>query len=236
MRKKLKFKFEFDAPVTITFVAVSMLMFLSDTFIFKGKLGVFMKSSTAASGELPFVASNFSSYLSFILYPFCYTSWGVLLTSLVFILLLGPAMELRYGSVVIGIMMFVSAIFSGVLNACFCKTSLTGCISIVFMMFFLNSFMELSRNKIPLSFVIGFCLFILYEGFVQASGIVQIIILIAGGLCGSLLAFLTSPRAKAEKRRADYIEELDSRSPRNKKNNRNSDDDDGTTVIGTLKF
>ena len=80
---------------------------------------------------------------------------------------------------------------------------------------------------------------------VSGAGAVKIIICIAGGLCGSLFAFLTSPKAKTAKKnsggllsRAEkiaYAEELDRNSPRNK--NRNSDsDDDETTVIGTLKF
>lgn len=37
-----------------------------------------------------------------------------------------------------------------------------------------------------------------------------------------------------QEERAAYLEELDSQSPRNRKNKKNDDDD--TTVIGTLKF
>jgi hypothetical protein len=65
-------------------------------------------------------------------------------------------------------------------------------------------------------------------------------------LCGSLFAFLTSPKVKASKKtsggllsRAEkiaYAEEIDSQSPRNKKNKTPSYDDDETTVVGTLKF
>ena len=97
-------------------------------------------------------------------------------------------------------------------------------------------------------------LFVLLQIF-SGAGAVQIIICIAGGLCGSLFAFLTSPKMKAEKKatkiaagadgsgrrggllsraeKAAYAEELDRNSPRNKKP---SDDDDDTTVVGTLKF
>ena len=86
----------------------------------------------------------------------------------------------------------------------------------------------------------------------RLSGIVGLIICIAGGLCGSLFAFLTSPKARAEKKseknskpiksmtaeeKTAFLEELDSQSPRNNsKKSKKSDSDDDTTVIGTIKF
>ena len=171
---------------------------------------------------------------------------SVLFTKLILIMLLGPAMEERYGSVIIGIMIFVSALFAGVLNACFCETSLVGAVSLVSMMIFLNAFMSFSKKKFPLSFAVVMLLFVLLQIF-SGAGAVQIIIYIAGGLCGSLFAFLTSPKMKAEKKAAKgsgggllnraekvaYAEELDRNSPRHKKA---SDDDDETTVLGTLRF
>ena len=115
------------------------------------------------------------------------------------------------------------------------------------MLIFLNSFMSFSKKKIPLSFLAVFVLFILREVFEKnPDGIVGIIICIAGGLCGSLFAFLTSPKARAQKKikgtelsgdeKEAFLEELDSQSPRNKKNKRKNDDDDDTTVVGTLTF
>lgn len=248
-KNKLNIKFTFDAPVTLAFSAISLVLFLINTFVCKGKLTeVFLASPTVSGGELPFVTSNFLSYLRLIFYVFSANTASALMTNLIFILLLGPSMEERYGSVVIGIMIIFSALFSGVLNACFCKTSLQGAIAVVFMMIFLNSFMSFSKKKIPVSFLAVFILFIVRECFGKsADEMVGILIGIAGGLCGSLFAFLTSPKAKAEKKaskggllnkaeKVAYLEELDSQSPRNKNNRRNDDDDDETTVVGTLKF
>ena len=153
-------------------------------------------------------------------------------------------------------MMGVSIIFSGVLNACFCETSLKGCNCVIFMMIFLNSFMSFSKKKIPSSFVIIFIFYIVKEilqvSDKRLSGIVGLIICIAGGLCGSLFAFLTSPKARAEKKseknakntapmtmeeKTAFLEELDSQSPRNhSKKSKKYDSDDDTTVIGTIKF
>ena len=116
--------------------------------------------------------------------------------------------------------------------------------------------MSFSKKKIPASFVIIFIFYIIKEilqvSDKRLSGLVGLIICIAGGLCGSLFAFLTSPKARAEKKseknskpiksmtaeeKTAFLEELDSQSPRNNsKKSKKSDSDDDTTVIGTIKF
>ena len=252
-KKKFKFnlKIAVDAPVTVSFALISVLLFLLDTLAFKGSLSSKIFSSpTSAAGQAPFVLSNPLSYLKLVLYIFSDGSWSLLLSNLLFILLLGPAMEERYGSVVIGIMMIVSALFSGVLNACFCNVSLIGSCPLVFMMIFLNSFMSFSKKKLPLSFILIFFMYAAYEIMQKGKGqFAAMLICLAGGLCGSLFAFLTSPKARAFKRnestssrgllskaeKASYIEELDSQSPRNKKSDKKNNDDNDT-VVGTLKF
>lgn len=247
-KKKFKFNFVFDAPVTIVFCLISVILFAFDTFVFKGTLNErILSSPTTISGTLPFMISKPASYFRLILYAFSASNFILLLSNLLFLLMLGPAMEERYGSVVIGIMTGVSVLFSGVLNACFCETSLRGCMPVIFMMIFLNSFMSFSKKKIPVSFILIFILYTAKEtAGKKLSETVGLIICISGGLCGSLFAFLTSPKTRAEKKSAKtektmtreekitFLEELDSKSPRNKKNNRYSDDD--TTVVGTLKF
>lgn len=257
-KKKFKFNFKvvLDAPVTVGFVLVSLILCLLDFQFLKGKLSQsILRSPTSVKGDLAFIISMPVSYFRLVLYAFGAANWTALLANLLFLLLLGPAMEERYGSIVIGIMIFVASLFSGVLNAAFCTVSLRGCAPVVFMMIFLNAFMSFSKKKIPLSFLLIFALLISYEIIDKTTGsAVGIIICIAGGLCGSLFAFLTSPKARAAKKaesdkgsgllskaeKAAYLEELDSQSPRNKKsagrNSKKNDDDDDSTLVGTLKF
>lgn len=255
----LNIKVAYDAPVTLSFVIICAIIFLLNMLLAKsGKAGGLEKifaSPTSQAGVLPFIPSALVSYVRLFFYIFGAGDPSVMFTNLILIMLLGPAMEERYGSVIIGIMIFVAALFSGVLNACFSESSLVGSLPLVSMMIFLNAFMSFSKKKFPLSFAAVMVLFVLLQVF-SGTGAVQIIICIAGGLCGSLFAFLTSPKMKAEKKatksasgaggssrrggllsRAEkvaYAEELDRNSPRNKKSY--EDDDDETTVVGTLKF
>lgn len=239
-RKKINLKLTYDAPVTLTFSLICIGIYLIDTFLCKSYLATnILSSPTTATGELPFLFTDFLSYPRLFLYIFSSKSISLLLANLIFILLLGPMMEERYGSIVIGIMIFVSALFAGVLNACFCKESLQGTAPIVFMMIFLSLFMAFSKRKFPLSFIVVFGTFIAFE-FIQhgASGFVGVIVNIAGGLCGSLFAFLTSPKARAESKYNKKIEEIDAASPRFKKEQKKSSkkEDNDETIIGTLKF
>lgn len=161
---KLPFSIVYDAPVTLSFVIISLLLFVFDTFILKQKLtGIFLASPTSAGGNLPFELKNALSYVRFIFYAFGGSNAIIYLSNLVFFLLLGPSVEEKYGSIVVGIMMAVSTLFAGVLNACFRPVSLQGATAIVFMMIFLNSFMTFNKKKIPLSFVVVFVLYIILQ-------------------------------------------------------------------------
>ena len=121
---KLNLKVSYDAPVTLTFVLISAIIFLLNIFLAKsGKaagLQSLLASPTSQAGALPFIVKQPLSYLRLLLYIFGAGNAGGeigLFTNLILIMLLGPAMEERYGSVIIGIMIFVSALFSCVLNA-----------------------------------------------------------------------------------------------------------------------
>ena len=70
------------------------------------------------------------------------------------------------------------------------------------------------------------------------NGPVGVVIVAAGGLCGSLFAFLTSPKArKAKKNEAAMQEFQDANSPRfSVKSTGKKSSDDETTVVGTLEL
>ena len=251
-KKNLSSKILIDSYVSIAFVAISLIILLCDLFLSKGKIATFLASPVLApeNNINQFNVTSIKSYLQLIFYVFAPSSVNVLIPNLIFIMLLGPTLEERYGISVIGIMIFICALFSGVLNACFCKCSLVGPTCVVYMMIFLNIFFSLIKKKIPLSFIIIFILLIIKDVINPGqNGIVEIFVNICGGLCGSLIAFLASPKVRATKKESKggllnkaekiaYLKELDSQSPRfkNKDKKNNSSSSEEETVIGTLKF
>lgn len=247
-KKKFSLSVSYDAPVTLTFSLISLLVFIIFQVILKSKNGIItIGAPTMSGGESPFVFANPLCYFRMIIHVFSAETFAVLISNLMILLLLGPVLEEYYGSVIVGIMMIVSALLSGVLNACFCKHSATGSESIVFMLILLNGFISVNKKKIPLASVFVLILFIVGQCKNGVSdGLIIMITNIAGGLCGSLLAFMASPKVRATKKnskssdkgktKAEIAAEIDAQSPRFKKNNRDDDDDDETTVIGTIKF
>lgn len=251
-KKNLSSKLLIDSYVSIAFVAISLIILLFDLFLSKGKIAAFLASPVLApeNNINQFNVTSIKSYFQMIFYVFAPSDVNVLIPSLIFIMLLGPTLEDRYGITVIGVMIFICALFSGVLNACFCKNSLTGPSCIVYMMIFLNIFFSLIKKKIPLSFVIIFILLIVKD-VLSDSGLITLIINICGGLCGSLIAFLASPKVRATKKESKggllskaekiaYLKDLDSKSPRFKnaesKKDKKTASSEEETVIGTLKF
>ena len=252
-KKKFKLKFAYDAPVTLAFALIAIVLFLLDTFAFKGKLNSFwLVTPTAAEGAFPFAFSDFHSIIRLFVHVFASPDRYVLICNLIFILLLGSTMEERYGSVIIGIMIFVSSLFSGVLNACFCKNPVGGAEPVVFMLILLWTMMHLSRSKISASAIAVIALFVCMELFsTNPNGVVGVAIVCAGGLCGSLFAFLTSPKAhKAKKSEAALAEFRDEASPRfsvkstgkgeaagaKSKWGAKKPSDDETTVVGSIEL
>lgn len=267
-KSKSKISVLYDAPVTVTFALIVIFVFLVDGAIFKGNLSAkYLLAPTAANGANPFSFKIPLSYIQVLFHVVASVEQTALLSNVIIILLLGPILEEKYGSVIIGLMMVLSALLSGVLNASFCLVGSSGADSIVFMFVLLNSYLSVSKKKIPLSAVIVLILFISGEFFAKnPNGFIGILVNIAGGLCGSLLAFLTSPKARAAKKSeknskgtgsnfandekyTDFnLEALDEsvtektkkekKSIFSKKNSKTSkkNSDDDTTVIGTIEL
>ena len=250
MKKKLKLKFHYDSPVMLSFALITLIIFVLDACALKGKLkDMWLLAPTAAGGQFPFSFSDFPSILRLFIHVFGYSQSEVLICNLIFILLLGPQMEERYGSVIIGIMIFVSSLFSGVLNACFCKNAVCGAEPVVFMLILLWTMMQLSRSKISASAIAVIALFIaMLVSRKNPNGLVGVSVIVAGGLCGSLFAFLTSPKAhKAKKNEAALAEFNDEASPRftakstnpkkaNAEGNKKSSPDEETTLVGKIEL
>ncbi|NLC93467.1 MAG: rhomboid family intramembrane serine protease [Treponema sp.] len=243
-KKKINLKATFDSPFTVSFVILSILVMGIDVYVFKNSLNLaYLVSPTSSNGAFPFNFTDATSYLRLVL---CFLGHGepsAFLCDLIFILLVGVNIEDKYGSIVIGIMSFVSVIFSAVLNACFAKESFYGVSSVIFMMLILNIMLHFSKGKVALSslFILG--LFVAKEIFMKKSnGLLGVAIEVAGGLCGSLFAFLVSPKAQNQlnvekngllgKASKSLEDEIDSRSPRNKKTTASNDE----TVVGSIRF
>lgn len=203
MKKKFKIRFTYNAPVTLTFVLICTLIFLIDHFLLHGKFVPTFLSAPACpkAAENAFNPTNIGHYIRLFVHVLGHTSWDHLLGNMSFILLLGPLLEERYGSKMLLLMILVTALVTGVLNACLIPATLCGASGIVFMMIVLSSITNIEKNVIPISFVLVVALFFGRE-LVNAPKVhgVSILAHVAGGICGSMFGFLVAPKTSRKKK------------------------------------
>ncbi|MCQ2610266.1 MAG: rhomboid family intramembrane serine protease [Treponema sp.] len=249
MAKKTKFHISFNAPVTLAFCFIcTLILVLDKTLLSKFQIVDNWFTVPGAKGSsAPFNFSAALDYIKLLSHVLGHTDWNHLVANLTFILLLGPLLEERYGSVALALMIIATALVTGVLNACFIPSALLGSSGIAFMMILLSSFASIQKHEIPVSFILVFLMFMGREFFLakNPSGI-STLAHIAGGLCGSLFGFLVAPKSVRAKEKAvreqkkdsgtnleSYEEEL-AAAPKGTTRTVVKTDDE--TIVGTLKF
>ena len=232
-----KVRITYNAPVTLTFALISALILLIDNLCLNNNL---IPAIFTVPGNPNFHFNQPLDYLRLILHVFGHSDWNHLISNMSFILLLGPMLEERYGSGILCLMMFTTSLVTGVLNACFSSLPMVGSSDIAFMMILLASFTSLSKNEIPLSFILILVLYIGREIVThQQKDNIAIIAHIAGGLCGSLFAFLATPRqasSKSVKTSSNKQKESKQESTSFNKTKKPTTSSDDTTVVGSIEL
>lgn len=177
-------KIEYNSPVILTFSLVAVAIHLINV-VFPG----FTLHFFAMAGRMSF--SNPLTYFRLISYVLGHASWEHLLGNLSFILLLGPILEEKYGSVPILIMMGLTAFFSGLISILLFRTGGLGASGIVFMLILLASIVDVKEGTIPLTFVLVAVIFIGREivNSLRPDNISQLGHII-GGTCGAFFGFM----------------------------------------------
>ena len=193
-----KIRVTYNAPVTLTFVVICTVIMLLDSYVFDRHLAaaLFIIPGGKYSSH-PFDWKAPLDYFRLFSHVFGHADWQHLISNMSLVILLGPIIESRYGSRVLALVITITAFVTGVINACLITHPEMGASDVVFMMIMLASFTSFAKNEIPLSFILVFILYIGGQLFnfdtLQHNGI-SVAAHIAGGLCGSLFAFLLTPQ------------------------------------------
>jgi membrane associated rhomboid family serine protease len=191
-------RIKYNAPTTLTFTLLSGLVLLLS--------GTVLPNLTTDwfSTPAPFHSNHFQDYVKLISHPLGHASIDHYISNFSFILLLGPILEASYGSLGVLLMMFATALVTGLLQVFFFpSTILLGASGIVFMMILLASFTNFNKGEIPLTFILVMAVYLGREVFNavaakvtpnSANNISQFAHII-GGLVGSFFGFL-KPRKR----------------------------------------
>mgnify|MGYP000144440322 CR=1 FL=1 len=177
-------KIHYNAPVILSFAFLSLLI------LALGLIAPNLIPHLFALGP-NFTFSNPLDYIRVFSYTLAHANGSHFMGNMIFILLLGPILEEKYGSKNILKMILITALVTGVLHVLISSSSgLIGASGIVFMLIVLVSVVNTKSGHIPLSFILVTFLFIGKEcvEIFQKDNISQLAH-ICGGAAGALFAF-----------------------------------------------
>ncbi len=243
-----KFRITYNAPVVLTFCIIAVVVFFVDKFFGNNLINAFFVVRGKGSQTVPdfFDFKNVLDYFRLVFHVFGHTDFLHLSGNLCFLLLLGPILEQKYGSVKILVMMIITSLVSGFVNAIFLVYPMCGASDIIFMMILLISYTSINKTEIPLSFILVFILYIGRCIFTDSGESISAVAHIAGGICGSLFAFIFSPENKnSSVDITDFTGKKAIKTKKSSKKNQNQKtektkvqkvEDDDSTIVGSIDF
>jgi membrane associated rhomboid family serine protease len=185
-------RLRYNSPVILTFTLISTAVLVIDSF------------TAGAASKLAFTVypgldlRNPLTYLRLFSHVIGHADWTHLMSNFAFILLIGPILEEKYGSLKTLSMMAVTAVVTGLLSALVFRTALRGASGIVFMFILLGSFTNSRQGEIPLTFILVVLLFLAREviNAVAVRDNVAQFAHIAGGVCGGMFGFAATRSAR----------------------------------------
>ena len=182
--KKSSFRIYINAPITISFVAICLLA-LGLSFLTNNASTMYVFSTYKSSLLDPL------TYVRLIFHVFGHSGINHLISNMLYILLLGPILEEKYGKRLITVIVFTAIVTGIVHNFLQPHTVLLGASGVVFAFILLASVTG-KETGIPITLILVAILWLgqeIYTGVSSKDNISQITHII-GGLSGASLGLL----------------------------------------------
>jgi membrane associated rhomboid family serine protease len=176
-------RFQLNSPVILTYALVSLLALgLSQVF------GQSLNRLLFSIFRTP--PTDLLLYPRLFLHSIGHVNFSHYISNFLVILLVGPMLEEKYGSVNLLIMILITSVVTGLSFLLLSGYgSLLGASGVAFMMILLSSFVNIQKGRIPVTVVLVIILFIGQEavrGLTSIDNISQLTHVI-GGICGAVL-------------------------------------------------
>lgn len=181
-----RLRLSLNAPVTLAFVGVCFLAQLLNVL------------TMGASNRLVFSVYRSSladplTYVRSLFHVFGHADWNHLMGNMIYILILGPMLEEKYGAKNLAMVIAVTALVTGVFSQLlFPRVMLLGASGVVFAFILMSSITVREDGAIPLTFVLVAVLYLgqqVLQGLFTRDSVSQSTHLI-GGAVGSVFGFL----------------------------------------------
>ena len=185
MSDQKKLRISFNAPAILSFALLCVVVQLVSML------------TKQASTNLLFSVYR-SSFANPLTYVRCFThvlghsGWDHLMGNMMYLLILGPMLEEKYGTANMIFVILATALVTGVINLIFFPTTrLLGASGVVFAMILLSSITTTKDRSIPVTFILVALLYIgqqVYQAIFVKDNISQMAHIV-GGLVGTGLGF-----------------------------------------------
>lgn len=178
-------KIKFNSPVILSFAFISLLVLILN-FLTQGI------SNQLFFSVYPSRLSNPLTYIRFLGHVLGHANWQHYINNMLLLLIVGPLLEEKYGSRSILIIIFITAVISGLVNVIlFPNTALLGASGVVFAFILLSSITSYEDGSIPLTFVLVALIYIggqIIDGLTVKDHISNTTHII-GGMIGSVFGY-----------------------------------------------
>ncbi|MEZ4762923.1 MAG: rhomboid family intramembrane serine protease [Calditrichia bacterium] len=187
----------YNAPFVLTYALVAVSVIAYNTFVDPTVIPFYFTLQPYYSYEDPLF------YFRLFSYAVGHGSWEHLIDNFIYLLLIGPYLEEKYGSQSVFSMALFTAVITSLLYLGFLvvapnaqPSSIVGSSGIVFMMILLGSFTNVRSGHIPLTFIF-IMLFFMGTQVINAFDDNQIseFAHIVGGICGSFFGFVKNKKS-----------------------------------------
>ena len=148
--------FDYNSPVIITYLILSVIAWLLN-LITGGKSNKLLFTSYRSSIFNPL------TYIRLFTHSIGHVDLSHLIHNFLFILLIGPMIEEKYGSINLLVMLLITSLVIGLFNTIFSNYSITGASGNVYMLIVLSSFSNITEGKIPITLILILIFYIISE-------------------------------------------------------------------------
>lgn len=188
MLETITTKIQYNAVVILSYFFICLVILILDKLV-QGRL-VNNLFSTGRNDSL----LNPLTYFKLISHSLGHSSWDHLYNNFLKILLIGPLIEEKYGSLNLLIMIILTSLVIGIINRIFSKNRILGASGIAYMLIVLCSFVNIESGKIPITVVLIILFFVVDEIINllkrKKDGISHLGH-VTGAICGILLGILS---------------------------------------------
>lgn len=176
--------FQYNSIVILSYFFLSLLALFFNR-ITHGKSNQYLFSSGRTSLWNPL------TYLCFFTHAIGHENWTHFHHNFLYILLIGPMIEEKYGSRNLFVMFIITALITGIMNRIFSKKRILGASGSVYMLILLSSLVNFASGKIPITFVL-ICLFFIVgevrDGLFKKDNVAHFGHVL-GAVCGFIYGF-----------------------------------------------